>query len=524
MKFTPLLLLLLIFGCSKNEPAADRSLTLSANSIRLGGTVGSTNTFSVTTNGSWTATASPGGIIQVSPSSGTGTSNLTITVLQANTSSGARTITITVSVGNTTQQIVVTQDPVNQNWKNFLVGNNGDEAIYKSILNQDGSMLHVGYEYGSGAAYPNNKGDKDMLLIKTDNQGKVVWSKTYGGTDEDILYSCLSVSGGYLVTGHTRSNSGDFTGSKGGIDAVLMKIDENGNIVWMKRFGGSREDAFFEFCLSADAKLYAVGKSESIDGDLPLSTGLKALEIWVAKFDLNGNLLQSLVFGNRNSDQGFDIEINAGNELFVTGIVQSSVSDVSNDFPLTSAESNFFVMKLDPQGKMIWNKAAGGGGPDQGTALLPLDDGGVVTNVFVGSQDFPGTTSLGGTDGLVIRYNKDGQLLWQKRVGGVGDDAIDNISKSGSDKFVVAGYSKSIADNNSSTRSTYDGWVFQMNLSGVMEWQEFTGGSSDDFVYSVIPGPNSRVYFSGKSLSPNLPGTVYGGGNLADGWYGYIVK
>jgi hypothetical protein len=261
-----------------------------------------------------------------------------------------------------------------------------------------------------------------------------------------------------------------------------------------------------------------------VDGNLPVGTGLKGTEIWVAKFDLDGNLLQSLVYGNLDNDQGFDIEINAANEIFVTGTLRYSVSDPSNNFPVAKNESDFFLMKLDPQGKMLWNKVAGGVGPDQGTALLPLNDGGVITNIFVGSLDFPGTANLGGMDGLVIRYDKDGQLLWQKRVGGLGDDIIDNITKSGNDKFVVAGYSKSIIGNNSGTRLTYDGWIFQMNFSGVMEWQEFYGGSGDDYVFSVIPGPNNRVYFSGRSFSPNLPGTVYGGGNLSDSWYGYLVR
>ncbi|MGB4772545.1 MAG: hypothetical protein WBP58_13845 [Chitinophagaceae bacterium] len=427
-------------------------------------------------------------------------------------------------MGNTTQQIVVTQDPISQNWKNFLIAESNEEAIFKSILNPDGSMLHVGFMFGTGTAYPLYKGDRDMLLVKTNDQGKILWSKTYGGEADDLLYSCLKVDGGYLVVGYTRSNTGDFPASKGGEDAILMKIDENGNMLWVKRIGGRDTDSFFEFCLTKDNNIYAVGRSASLEGDLPVGTVPKSLDIWIAKFDLSGNLLQSLVFGNKSNDQGYDIEVNTANEIFVTGPVGSSSADATDNFPTTTNSDDFFVMKLDQQGKMVWNRVAGSEGVDYGTALLPLDDGGVVTNVLLRGQSYPGTNSLGGVDGLVVRYNRDGQLLWQKRIGGAGDDIVDNISKSGSDKFVVVGYSNSILGNTSGIRANYDGWIFQMNLSGGVEWQELYGGSGDDYLYSIVPGPNNRIYFSGRSFSPNLPGTIYGGGSFSDGWYGYLVR
>lgn len=524
MKYTPLLLLFLVFACSKNDPPVDNPLTLSANSLSLSGSAGSTNTFSVNTNGAWTATVSPDGILQLSPSSGTGTTNVTVTALQANTASSARNITITIRAGNSTQQLVVTQNQISQNWKNFLFGYSADEAIYKTILNPDGSMLHVGFVFGTGDGFPQFKGTRDMLLFKTDDQGKVLWSKTYGGEGEEFLYSCLRVDGGYLLAGYTTSTTGDFPPGKGSEDAILMKIDETGNIVWVKRFGGRDADTFFDLCQTADKKIYAVGRSGSLDGDLPISTVSKFWDIWVAKFDLNGNLLQSLVFGNKDADAGIDIEVNAANEIFVTGALGGSSYEVTDNFPLAAGSNDFVVMKLDPQGKMLWNSVAGSDSYDQGTALLPLDDGGVVVNILVNGQGFAGTNSLGGQDGVVVRYDKDGKLLWQKRMGGSGDDIVDNISKSGTDKFVVVGYSKSMIGNPSGTRSNFDGWIFQMNLSGVVEWQESYGGSADDYLYSIIPGPNNRIYFSGRSLSNDLPGTVFGGGGLADAWYGYLVR
>ncbi len=517
--------ILTALGCGKSDLPEESQLTLSSTTLSLAGNAGAKDTISITANGPWTVTANPSGIVTLSPSSGSGNGNVVVTVVQANTSSSPRTVTLTFTSGTSTQQAVLTQFPAGIDANVLLFGFGSDEAIFKTIRTPDSGMLHVGFVYGASVGFPDYKGDYDMLIFKTNDKGEKQWARTLGGESRDIAFSCVYFSNAYYILGYTSSTTGDFSTSKGGDDAILIKMDLNGNPQWMKRFGGTNNDALFELALSSDQKIYAIGRSSSNDGDVPMGVSSKVQDIWMAKFDPNGQLLQSHTYGNMGNDQGFDIEVDASNNIFVTGVLGFTDlnSSPANDFDLSHGDEDAFIMKLNAQGQKLWSKTIGGGGKDQGTSVALTSDGGVMANVQLNSQDVAGTNNLGGADGLVIRYNSTGQMSWQTRIGGSGDDKIEEIISLGNGKYMSSGSSTSNFFDASKPNGNADGWVCLMNDSGGIEWQSSFGGTKDDFIYCVIPSGNNKYYFSGKTQSQDIPGTNFGGG-IDDAWYGSFVK
>ncbi|MCL2040669.1 MAG: hypothetical protein FWG84_01345, partial [Bacteroidales bacterium] len=133
--------------------------------------------------------------------------------------------------------------------KNF--GGNGDDVYYAAttVLNGYVAVGFSGFDsFGNGDwTGVEGKGGQDAIIVKYDRNGDVVWKKHFGGNGDDLYYAVTAVSDGVVAVGHSASTSfgnGDWTGilGKGGQDAIIVKYDNNGNVVWKKNFGGNGWD------------------------------------------------------------------------------------------------------------------------------------------------------------------------------------------------------------------------------------------------------------------------------------------
>ena len=130
-----------------------------------------------------------------------------------------------------------------------------------------------------------------VLLFTVDGLGQNTWVKTYGGSGDNRGYSIVSTSdGGCILTGETLSNDGDFSGmNKGGRDIFVIKLNSSGDILWKKTFGGSSDDFGKSITTTSDGGFVLTGGTSSNDGDFSgMNKG--ASDIFVMKLDSNGNL------------------------------------------------------------------------------------------------------------------------------------------------------------------------------------------------------------------------------------------
>jgi hypothetical protein len=187
----------------------------------------------------------------------------------------------------------------------------------------DGGYIVAGSTDSFGA------GNGDAWVLKLDETGDVLWQKTYGGTNHDYTQSIQQTSdGGYIVAGSTYS----FGAGNG--DIWVLKLDETGNVLWQKTYGGANYDMAKSIQQTLDGGYIAAGYTESF--------GAGYDDAWVLKLDETGNVLWQKTYGGTQDEEAKFIQQTSDGGYIVAGWIFS--------FFNTIYESDFWVLKLDSNG------------------------------------------------------------------------------------------------------------------------------------------------------------------------------
>ena len=226
-------------------------------------------------------------------------------------------------------------------------------------------------------------GGYDFYLIRTDAQGEVLWSKTYGGALDDRCWAlAMTDDGGVVLAGETASSGA------GERDYLLVKTDSSGNELWSRTFGGEKDDRCFAVALASDGGYVLAGQT--------FSEGAGDRDAWIVKTDANGERQWSQAFGGPESDVAHYVSATTDGMFFVTGYTTSFAT--SGDDP--------YIIKLSPDGEAVWTRVIPIAGVAHTITGVQASDGGFFCVGFVAS-------STGGRTALLIKTDADGHLQWQ---------------------------------------------------------------------------------------------------------------
>ena len=210
--------------------------------------------------------------------------------------------------GDAQTWILAVDDELNIQWQRTLLHTGGIASGFTA--KGSSNELHVlgGALAGEGELV-STWGDFDLYAVELDQELNVTRSRSYGGSDQDLITRLLpSDEGGLLSIGFTFSQDGQIVDPKGLQDAWLVSLDDTLGLKWMKNFGGSLNDAFGGGAYCSDGGIILVGISHSNDGDLTANQG--AGDIWVVKLGPDGVGLEEA-----RAEAAFRIFPNPANDL-----------------------------------------------------------------------------------------------------------------------------------------------------------------------------------------------------------------
>jgi hypothetical protein len=225
----------------------------------------------------------------------------------------------------------------NLEWRRYFGGTNNDRA-HAVVQSNDGGFVLSGFSESNDFDISNTKGSYDFWVVNIDASGNLLWEKSFGGTGIDVSYDIVKTpDNGYAILGHTFSDDLDVSQNKGSSDIWLINIDDKGNLLWEKTFGGTEFDDAKGLEITKDGGFVIAGNSKSNNGDVVENKGEN--DFWVIKTDAKGNIIYQKTFGGANLDFGFDVIEDAQGSLLLIG------ETASVDFEgLTSKGSNDLVV------------------------------------------------------------------------------------------------------------------------------------------------------------------------------------
>ena len=303
--------------------------------------------------------------------------------------------------------------------------------------------------------------DKDLNPIIPVSNGSLEMAKTYGGSKNDVAKSVIATSdGGFAVLGYTQSIDGDVTEkSSENYDYWLLKFNSEALLEWTKTYGGSGDDRGNQVIQTSDGGYVLIGYSDSSDGDVTINNG------------------------NRD----------------------------------------FWVIKINATGAIIWEKSFGYSGADEGVSILETSDNhfvlsGVLDVTASGGNGNTGRYSLShaGGDYWSIKINALGDLVWSRFYGGSFTDNPAGIIENITSDLITVGGSDSNDVDISNNKGTYDFWVIKSSSSGAIIWEKSYGGSEIDEARGVISTDNGDHIIVGDTRSEEQDVSFNNGG--ADLW------
>ena len=340
-------------------------------------------------------------------------------------------------------------------------------------------------------------------------QSSIQWQKCLGGTIGEYGSSIQqTIDGGYILAGNASSNDGDVSGNHGGGDVWVVKLDSIGNIQWQKCLGGSLLDNAYSVQQTTDGDYILLGWANSNDGDVIGSLGLG--DFWVLKLDSAGVILWQKCLGGTIYDIPSYLEITADGGFIISGQTYSNDGDVSGNH----GSSDAWVVKLDNIGTIQWQKCLGGTYDEIAYSIQQTNDGEYIVSGVTSSNDGDVSGNHGNGDAWLVKLDSAGNIQWQKCLGGSSGDEARSVQQTTNGDYILIGTTTSDDGDVSGNHGYSDVWVVKLDSVGAIQWQKCIGGTNSEVAYQIQITTDGGNIFAGFTYSNDgdIAGNHGGGG------------
>jgi len=335
-----------------------------------------------------------------------------------------------------------------------------------------------------------------------------IWAKSTGGSSNDYASAvAVDASNNLYVAGCFH------------YDIFFAKYDANGNELWTKTYGGLGQDGAYALAVDSFNHIYLAGTFESYDLiiDSITLTNSEWQDVFLAKFDTDGNVIWAKSAGGMDADRANAIAVDASQNVYITGTFVSPTIVFGTTTLSRIGGGDIFLAKYDSSGSAIWAKSAGGTWPEyvNSIALDTFDNIYITGNFYSPTLTFDSIVlnNLDSTsnhmDLYLAKYDANGNVLWAKSAGKpyYNDISHDIALDSYGNPYIIGGFD-SPSINFDTITLTNNGnaniFIVKYNPNGYVEWARSAGGRNSDIAVSIDIDNSGSLYITGSMMSDTL--------------------
>ncbi|MCL4196362.1 MAG: SBBP repeat-containing protein [Phycisphaerales bacterium] len=431
------------------------------------------------------------------------------------------------AASNPAQPLVI--DPEVE-WMYYFGGSDQDWGVDVAV--DDDHALMTGFTASTDFAGRNNQfygGLSDAFLVKVNASGELLWMTYLGGTGPDGIFDlseaaivgvAVDGAGSALVSGTTAST--DFAGALnffhgGESDAFALKVDPDGQLLWMIYLGGSGREETSRIAVDSNDNALLTGETTSSNFEGRINSPHGDDEGFIVKVSPLGELSWMTYIGGSEGEESVGIAVDSANSAFVTGWTVST--DFTGSINSNNGEQDGYLVKVHPSGQLLWMLYIGGSADEEAFGVAVDRDGNALVTGLTESVDFTGRNNQyqgGDDDAFMLKIDPSGQLLWMTYVGGSesGEAGIAVAVDTAGDAL-VAGV-RDITD-----LLEADALVFKVSASGQFRWSTVVGGTDREIGFGVALD-GGTAFIVGLTESADFAGrkNAYYGGP----WDAFLVR
>lgn len=299
------------------------------------------------------------------------------------------------------------------------------------------------------------------------------------------------------------------------ICASIANLYAQPSIEWQRALGGTESETLQRINLCSDGGYIAAGFTTSTNGDVSGNHG--GGDLWVVKLSQNGQLQWQKCFGGTSTESAYSVQQTYDGGYIVAGQTFSNNGNVSGHH----GACDIWVIKLNIDGNLEWQKTLGGSSNEYAYSIQQTMDGGYAVAGYTVSSDGDVSVHYGYADYWIVKLSGTGTIEWEKTLGGSnGGDQAFAMRYTSDGGYILAGESQSTDGDVSGNQGSSDYWVVKLNSAGGIEWSKSLGGNGGDAAKSIIETEDGSYLVVGESGSINS-GHVIGSYGLYDYW---VVK
>ena len=241
-------------------------------------------------------------------------------------------------------------------------------------------------------------------------------------------------------------------------------------------------------------------------------------------------IFSEFTYGVINNEYINGVDITEDSGYIVVGFTSSdTLTEVKYNTNRYIGKTSAFITRYDKKNNVVWSKTYDGNNGDIFVDVVSLDDGSFVVVGYTNSTDISGIESHGNIDTILVKYDKEGNLLWQRSYGGKNDDVLQSIISTNDGGFAAVGFSSS-DDLGFNYSEITDSILVKFDSNGEFEWHKMYACASYDEFNSLVQDKDGNYYVAGYQRSDNIilkydkDGEIASEGNICESWLDCLLQ